>query len=94
MKLSDRYLSSKIDHIKGDWLGIPYEHYVLVINFLAGEKKSDSIRKTFKHEFATKQEAKKMEDMALYIIKDYLKKGFIDYQELTGVRIIEYKFKK
>ena len=93
MKLSDRYLSSKIDHIKGDWLGIPYEHYLLVINFLGGEKRSDNNRQTFKHEFATKKEAQKMEDKAFFVIKDYLKKGFIDYQAftLTRTRIVEFK---
>ncbi len=91
MKLSDRYLSSKIDHIKGIWMGIPFENYTLVINFLSGKKKSSIIRKTFKHEFATEREAKDMEGKALCIIKDYLKKGFIDYGELTQTRIIELK---
>lgn len=90
MKISKRYLSSKIDHIKGNWLGIPFEHYVCVINFLAG-RKGNTIRKTFRHEFATKEEAKKMEDQALYVIKDYLKKDYIDYQFLTKTRIIEFK---
>lgn len=71
MKLSDIYLSSKIDHIKGDRLGIPFEHYTLVINFLVGKNKDDNIRKTLKYEFATKKEAKEMEGKALRIIKDF-----------------------
>jgi hypothetical protein len=66
--LSDRYLSSKITHNKGDFRGIAWENWEVVINFLNGES-PDYVSKSFKRECATEKEAKKLESKALSIIQ-------------------------
>ena len=76
MKLEERYLSSKIDHIKGNHdLGkgrtVPYENYTLVINFVSGEKPNLKSR-TYREEFATHKEAKVKEGKALSIINKHI----------------------
>ena len=63
-KLSDRYLSSKITHNKGDFREIPWENWEVVINFLDGD-----VSKSFKRECSTEKEAKKLESKALSIIQ-------------------------
>lgn len=66
--LEDRYLSSKITHNKGDFRGIPWENWEVVINFVAGHA-PDFETRTYKKECATEKEAKKLESRALSIIQ-------------------------
>jgi hypothetical protein len=68
MKIEDRFLSSKITHNAGDFRGILWENWEVVINFLEGETPK-LVAKTFKRECATEKEAKKLEAKALSIIK-------------------------
>lgn len=68
----DRYLSSKITHNKGDFRGIPWENWEIVINFLSGNAPNYE-SKSYRKECATKKEAKQLESRALSIIKRYLK---------------------
>lgn len=73
MKLSERYLSSKIDHSKGEWRGIPFEGYEVTINFIAGKSEEDRKTMSYKKTTATKEEAEKIQGSAIKIIKTYLK---------------------
>ncbi len=68
MKIDKRYLSSKIDHNKGEWRGIPWENWEVTINFLLG-KEPNIEQKTIKKECATEKEAKKLQSQALKIIR-------------------------
>ena len=73
MRISDRYLSSKIDYSKGEWRGIPFESYEVFINFIAGKSEEDRKSMTYKKTVGTKEEAEKIQANALKIISTYLK---------------------
>lgn len=68
----DRYLSSKITHNKGEFMGIFWENWEVVINFLAGTA-PNYVSKSYRKECATEKEAKQLESKALLIIKKYIK---------------------
>ena len=55
----DRYLSSKITHNKGDFRGIIWENWEVVINFVDGFA-PNYISKSYKKECATEKEAKQL----------------------------------
>jgi len=76
MKIENRFLSSKITHNKGDFRGIPWENWEVVINFLDGTT-PNLVAKTFKKECSTEKEAKKLESKALSIIKLAVKTNFL-----------------
>ena len=66
--ISDRYLSSKINHNKGDFRGIVWENWEVVINFIDGIYPNYTT-KTYKNECASQKEAIKLESRALKIIE-------------------------
>ena len=70
--IEDRYLSSKITHNKGDFRGILWENFEVIINFIAGETPNYFIM-TYSKECATKKKAEKLESQALSIIRKYIK---------------------
>lgn len=51
-RIEDRYLSSKITHNKGDFRGILWENFEVIINFIAGETPNYFIM-TYSKECAT-----------------------------------------
>ena len=71
-RIEDRYLSSKITHNKGDFKGIPWENFKVVINFLAGEA-PNYFSLNYSKECATRKEAEQLESQAISIIEKYIK---------------------
>ena len=68
----DRYLSSKVTHNKGDFRGIPWGNWEVVINFVGGDS-PNYVSKSYKKECSTEKEAKQLESRALSIIRRYVK---------------------
>ncbi len=84
-RIEDRYLSSKITHNKGDFRGILWENFEVIINFIAGEN-PNYFRMTYSKECATKKEAEKLESQAISIIGKYIKNP---NDEFFKTRILE-----
>ena len=89
--IEDRYLSSKITHNEGNFKGIPWENYEVVINFLAGEAPNYFTLKYTK-KCSTKKEAEKLESQALSIIRKYIKNPNDKFFK-TKTLLIKYKEK-
>lgn len=89
--IEDRYLSSKITHNKGDFKGIPWESFEVVINFLAGETPNYFSVK-YSKECATRKEARKLELQAISIIRKYIKNPNDKFFK-TKTLLIKYKEK-
>ena len=72
MTIDDRYLSSKITHKKGDFKGIPWENWEIIINFIDGVA-PNYVSKSYRKECSTEKEAKQLQSKALLIIKKAIK---------------------
>ena len=84
----NRYLSSKITHRKGDFRGIVWENWEVVINFLAGTA-PNYVSKSYVKECATEKEAKQLQSKALSIIRKYIKNPDDEFFKQTLILLEE-----